>query len=75
MNTLLISCGTCRHPQAVRVSRIEQLDSDTGMTEYVSVKLKPRFWVRDTFGDGMWYGWGVADRAAVAALIFKDRRK
>lgn len=67
--TLKLSCGNCRHPQDVPVSHIADLDSDCQLVEFVSVRLKPRHWIKDTFGDGQWHGYAVADRADVARVL------
>ena len=71
MKTLKLSCGTCRHPQDVKISAIALIESSEHFADLVSVTLKPRHWIQDTWGDGQWHGTAVADAADVAALIFK----
>ncbi len=51
---LSVSCGTCRHPQFVPVRDVAELDAVTTMPEFVVLTLKPKRWIRDTFGDGQW---------------------
>lgn len=66
--TLTVSCGTCRHPQAVSVSHIAEIDSDCP-AEFVSLRLKTRHWIKDTFGDAQWHQWVVADRTDVLPVL------
>lgn len=64
-----VSCGTCRHPQDIPLAHVAEIDSHSDLAELVSLKLKPRHWIKDTWGDGQYHGWVIADRVAVAALL------
>ena len=72
MKTLTVVCGTCRHPQQIPVSHIATLDDDLRgqyASESIVMTLKPRRWIKDTFGDGQWHGTVVAERGDVAKLL------
>ena len=73
---LNVTCGTHRHPQPVRVTHIRSIEDDLRpdsidhvAPESVVLTLKPKFWVRDDWGDGQWHGVVCADRADVAKLL------
>lgn len=65
-----VVCGTCRHPQPVKLAHVAEIDSHG---EFVSLKMRPAHYVQDTWGDRQWHGWVVAERADVAALLFPTR--
>lgn len=76
--SIKVSCGTCRHPQDIPVSAIASIEDDEltrgVFLDNALLRLKPRHWIQDPWGDGQWHGVVVASRADVAKLIFKVRR-
>lgn len=58
-----------RHTQAVNVKHIAEIESDVILTEFVCLKMKPKHWIKDTWGDGLWHGWVTAERSDVAKLL------
>lgn len=82
--TLAVTCGNHRHPQPVSLSAVASIEDDVRpdheylarvAPESVVLRLKPRRWIRDSWGDGQWHGTVSADRAAVAAVLFPERKR